>query len=1398
MDLSRPLSGLPLFMTRLQSSRLLKYTSWALMIVFLIIVLLRIILAGPIGRQIIEHQLESRTFSGQSISIEDLQGDIFGKFKIGRIRIHDTEGEWLNASQIELSWSPLSILNKTIHVSNASAQSVNVLRQPALTQATTNSSSSSDQNSLIRHARIEFANLQNINIHEDTGFPKSLHNITFTTNLGHVSGNLKLNSSSVGLSENGNTVGIDSEEINIDLDWNPQTLLTGNVDIQIAQNGFIAHLLPTSLDADLRLNFTGQGDRKNWDSHANLKYGDKTIASMNGVSQNANAHINMITDFENFPLTPVITERLGTTLELDVQADLTELKNADLEIAFISRMLDFKTSGSANMRKLETLDSWEISANAHSLSHISGIPNFEAKTSLFEGNWSYAGQKLALNGEATAQNLRYEDQSVQSLKAKLAIEYANNITEFSIASDIDTPRFNNARLNQLIGNKLNIATKGCADLSSSDFSINQLNFRAEKIDGSGTFSQNSTGRINASILTNVIEVGALLPQLNGDVALSSTIDQQNRDAPITINTAIQNAKLSSSNSYVSAFLNKPASFNSITSIDSEGKIDITASINAGKNTATLSGYIEEDYLDATLQASLPIYTAEKLNAQRIEFKATANGPLHSLQIQSDLSSSAAIISQFDFDQIEIKSLGQYSNGQLSTTIDYKGNANEQPFAGRTIFSFNDAIEVQQVSLDWADLTLRANGSYSSSTSPMANIELTGDLNVLGIDGSIKASSKLSEEGINFKASGTNIKIGQTVLTNPNLTASGKTENFDFNFSAKGITNLAGVETPLNIEIDGSADRRNTEQSIVFDLVGLIDDERFNSNEAISFLAKDGKLSAKADLSVLGGNLVFHGNKSETSVGSNLTFTDLALNRVARLLGRDGLTGNISGSAQWDGQDTNATGTYLVDLTNAGRENDSIAHINTSITGEFIEGRLVSVLEAHNGSDLNIDAVFSFPAIVENGIPSLDTENVARLDVGALGKLEAAWALIGLDSVDLNGFFNLYAEAEAPLLDLKPIGEIQVSEAAFEHERYGSRMENVQASASFDTESIQIISANADGIDGGHVEGTGQLYWSSEEKSALNVQFNNFGAIKQSGLQANLTGEMDVSRVQQGLLIAGDLEVNEAHINIAQFESTGIKTIDVIFKDEIIDPDNIPKRISPTSKMALDLSVEADRKMFVTGRGIDIELSADMQIEGTLKTPDVRGAANIVRGDFSLLGQPFEFSNGVVRVDGNPLEATTDLKADRTSDGVTSSINVSGTLRSPNISFSSTPSLPEDEIISRLLFGRAPTQLSPFEAAQLALAATDMTSNGEGFTPLADIQNAFGLDRLSISQDAQSNPQLETGKYLAEDVYVELRSRANGQADLAVEWEAIDDVEVATVFGNETGARVSVQWKKELD
>ena len=225
------------------------------------------------------------------------------------------------------------------------------------------------------------------------------------------------------------------------------------------------------------------------------------------------------------------------------------------------------------------------------------------------------------------------------------------------------------------------------------------------------------------------------------------------------------------------------------------------------------------------------------------------------------------------------------------------------------------------------------------------------------------------------------------------------------------------------------------------------------------------------------------------------------------------------------------------------------------------------------------------------------------------------------------FFDLYAEAEAPLFELKPIGEIKVTNAGFEHERYGSRMKNIQAAATFDTESIHVDSAAADGVDGGHVTGTGQLYWSPEKESALYVKFDNFGAIKQTGLQANLTGDMNISRALGGVLIEGKLDVNEAHINIAQFENSGVKTIDVVFKDEITDPDNIPVRLSPSSKMALDLTINADRRMFVSGRGLDIELSGDMKINGTLKTPDVRGAANIVRGIFHYSDNHLSFQMG---------------------------------------------------------------------------------------------------------------------------------------------------------------------------
>ena len=112
----------------------------------------------------------------------------------------------------------------------------------------------------------------------------------------------------------------------------------------------------------------------------------------------------------------------------------------------------------------------------------------------------------------------------------------------------------------------------------------------------------------------------------------------------------------------------------------------------------------------------------------------------------------------------------------------------------------------------------------------------------------------------------------------------------------------------------------------------------------------------------------------------------------------------------------------------------------------------------------------------------------------------------------------------------------------------------------------------------------------------------------------------------------------------------------------------------------------------------------MQLTGTSAAPIVTGDARVVRGTYSFASRRFELTRGIVSFEGGPLaNPVIDIAASTTAEGVTATINIGGTGQQPRIAFTSTPTLPQDEVLSRLLFGSSVTNLSATEAIQLASA-----------------------------------------------------------------------------------------------
>ena len=202
--------------------------------------------------------------------------------------------------------------------------------------------------------------------------------------------------------------------------------------------------------------------------------------------------------------------------------------------------------------------------------------------------------------------------------------------------------------------------------------------------------------------------------------------------------------------------------------------------------------------------------------------------------------------------------------------------------------------------------------------------------------------------------------------------------------------------------------------------------------------------------------------------------------------------------------------------------------------------------------------------------------------------------------------------------------------------------------------------------------------------------------------------------------------------------------------------------------------------------------------GTTARPDLTGSAHVVRGDYDFAGKRFEFdATSVVYLSTRPQGVRLDLTATRDDPTLTAVVRIRGTAARPEITLSSTPSLPNDEVLSQVLFGRTASQLSPLEAAQLASALSAMAGGG-GFDVIGNLRTFAGLDRLALAGgDAASGAaSVSGGKYVTKNVYLELTGGGRDGGAAQVEWRARRNLSIVSRVGGQGNSRLAVRWRRD--
>jgi translocation and assembly module TamB len=187
---------------------------------------------------------------------------------------------------------------------------------------------------------------------------------------------------------------------------------------------------------------------------------------------------------------------------------------------------------------------------------------------------------------------------------------------------------------------------------------------------------------------------------------------------------------------------------------------------------------------------------------------------------------------------------------------------------------------------------------------------------------------------------------------------------------------------------------------------------------------------------------------------------------------------------------------------------------------------------------------------------------------------------------------------------------------------------------------------------------------------------------------------------------------------------------------------------------------------------------------------------VVRGDYDFAGKRFEFDpTSMVYLSTRAADVRLDLTATREDPTLTAVVRIRGTADRPQITLSSTPALPSDEVLSQVLFGQTASQLSPLEAAQLASAVASLARGG-GLDVIGNLRAFARLDRLALGGGNAQGFTVSGGKYLTDNVYLELTGGGRQGPSAQVEWRVKRSLSIVSRLGGVDAGSLSVRWRRD--
>lgn len=670
-----------------------------------------------------------------------------------------------------------------------------------------------------------------------------------------------------------------------------------------------------------------------------------------------------------------------------------------------------------------------------------------------------------------------------------------------------------------------------------------------------------------------------------------------------------------------------------------------------------------------------------------------------------------------------------------------------------------------------------------------------------------------------EASLTNTTFASGSLATARVTLDGaRPGRFAFTADARGK-----AIDPLNLTLGGDIEVAPQGAGIdirVARLTGSLGADRFQLTRPLR-LAKRGADLALSDLALtLGpGQITGSAARRGQSLSLQLAARNLSLASPARLAGYHDAGGTVALDAAIGGTVTAPQGSFKVSgraLRFALPKQPRLPTLALDLDGKW-NGREIA-LNGHvsglKGETVRLTGTAPLvlrPAPLALAVPP---QGRLALRVQGAGELANLSDLLPLGEDRVTGRFALDVSLAGTVGAPAASGQLTISDGRYENFATGAVLTKIKVDLAGDRDRLTLREFSAGDTADGSLSARGDLGLNASAPSAeLTATLKHFRVAARDEAVVTASGDVAISGTVASPKVTAHLIAEEGDITLPDRLPPSVARLKVVEINQSNPKGPGPpsqKAKSPALPAALDLELAVPSRVFVRGRGLDSEWGGRLKIAGTSAAPRITGSLNAQRGTFDVLGKSFKITRGRITFDGGAnLDPALDIVAEVSSGDVTAQVLVGGLISSPTVTLTSTPTLPQDEILARVLFGGGVGQITAAQGIQVAQAAATLAGGGPGV--LDRIRNKIGLDRLVFGSapagtassnlnpaaggNAASGTAVSGGKYVAEGVYVGATQGLTPQSSkVTVEIEVRPHVTVETDLSQTAGTGIGLNYK----